>query len=322
MAMRRRHLLASLGTAACSTIVPPIIQAAEATGGKWTKQWIVKYAMSLVEWVKEDFAKRASEVVTTTQKAVPLNYQFKAGELDRKEAREHQQFLDGRLSDRQTDACIAGYLKDLEEVMKVLASAEAGAFSLWKDPAIDAPGQEQVQPMISGKIFGANVEANRLGVILDNSPSMKPYVEKLRAEIGRDFATAHIVEVNGCLLHFMDRVSFPWFYSAPAAGMNPFAPERHCPEIPQKDAHLAWYDWTHDLTGAFLAMVNIMKVDAIYWFCDFDDHLDATAFARIAKPMQESKIKLFAHTVKKGPPNFVIDFIKASGGDFIRKTVR
>ncbi len=318
--MNRRTLIASLTAAAtCARFSASRLLAAEATGGKWTKPWIVKYTMYLVEWSKADLTKRATEVFTVTGNAVPLNFQFKVGDLSRKDARDHAQFLEGRLSDPQTDAYIKGYLEDLEAVRQVVAAAEAAALPLWKD---DKSTPEQQQQVVSGKIFGADIEARRLGVILDNSPSMKPYVEKLRAEISRDFAKAHVVEVDGCLLHSYERDFYPWFYTAPAAGINPFSPERHCPAIPQEDAHNAWSAWTGDVTGAILAMVTLMKVDAIYWFCDFDDHLDQIAFMRVAKPMLENKVKLFAHTVKKAPPNFVLDFVKSSGGQFIRKTVR
>lgn len=49
-----------------------------------------------------------------------------------------------------------------------------------------------------GKIFGDNIKAERLGVIIDNSPSMVPYMEALKREIYRNFDNAKIVQAHGC----------------------------------------------------------------------------------------------------------------------------
>jgi len=49
-----------------------------------------------------------------------------------------------------------------------------------------------------GKILGNNIQAERLGVILDNSPSMQPYLDSLKTEIYKNFDNAKIMYAHGC----------------------------------------------------------------------------------------------------------------------------
>jgi hypothetical protein len=52
----------------------------------------------------------------------------------------------------------------------------------------------------SGKIMGDTINAVKLGVILDVSPSMKPYIPMLQNEIMSNFKSAKILNVVGCSL--------------------------------------------------------------------------------------------------------------------------
>lgn len=52
----------------------------------------------------------------------------------------------------------------------------------------------------SGKIMGDTINATKLGVILDVSPSMKPYIPVLQNEIMSNFKNAKILSVVGCSL--------------------------------------------------------------------------------------------------------------------------
>lgn len=48
------------------------------------------------------------------------------------------------------------------------------------------------------KIFGNKITADKLGVILDVSPSMQPYLTQLKMEIRKNFPNAIIIPVEGC----------------------------------------------------------------------------------------------------------------------------
>jgi hypothetical protein len=150
---------------------------------------------------------------------------------------------------------------------------------------------------------------------------MTPYLEKLRVEIERDFAGCHIVEVDGC--EVWDKGGgYAWFYAAKAAGINPFTPDRHCPGIPQTDAHLYWVDWTRDTLSAFYGMLSFMNVDAIYWFCDFDDTIAEEEIKKIGRIMLDRKVKLFVQTLSKSPPKLVDTLVEQSGGKVSKKRLR
>ena len=246
---------------------------------------------------------------------VPLNFQYFAEPLAGKDKEFHDRFLNWRLSDKDTLDHIAGFLKELEANRAAVAAKEAEAAQKWKS---ELGGDV---PLKDGKIYEEQISSRRLGVILDSSPSMAPYVEKLRVEIGRDFDGCHIVEVDGCEI-WEGGGNVPWFYTAPAAGINPFTADRFCPAVPQTDAHEAWAYYFRDTTSAFTAMLDQMKVDAIYWFCDFDDPIDDFVVQQLSKAMLEKQVKLYAHTLSKSPPNSLTTLIERSGGKLIRKRLR
>lgn len=313
--MNRRNFFHSLPGVLAALWLPKRSASAKEMRGKWTKEWVVKYSMSLIDWTKEDLVKRSSLLKTLAEIDAPLDFKYFHGTLDKKDQAYHDRFLAARLSDKDTEAHIANFLKELEAVRAVVAAKEAEAAPKWKS---DLEGDV---PLKEGKIFESSISSRRLGVILDNSPSMTPYLEKLRLEINRDFSGCHIVEVDGCEM-WQGGGSFPWFHSAPAAGINPFTPERHCPAVPQSEAHIAWVNWTRDTQSAFSAMLTLMKVDATYWFCDFDDEIMDEEIKKIAALIFDNKAKLFVHTLSKSPPKIVATLAERSGGKVIRKRLR
>lgn len=316
--MKRRHFLHSLaGTLAASTFLPQILSAREMRGGKWTKEWIVKYSMSLVDWAKADLKKRAATLKQFADIEAPLDFKFFNGPLDKKDEAFQQKFLSARASDKDTTTHIAGFLKDVETVRVSIAAKENEAIPKWKND------QQGDMPMREGKIFDYSISSRKLGVILDNSDSMRPYLDKLRTEIERDFANCHTVEVDGCELTGEPiEGHVPWFYAAPALGINPFTPDRHCPSIPQTEAHFAWANWTMDAPSAFVAMTSLMGVDAIYWFCDFDDPISDAEVAILGKAILEKKIKLVVHTLNKNPPKSLAALVERTEGKVIKKRLR
>jgi len=148
---------------------------------------------------------------------------------------------------------------------------------------------------------------------------MTPYLEKLRKEIAKDFSDAYIVEVNGCHLNREDGV--PWFYSAPAYGVNPFTPDRHIPKVPMDSPYSHFIGWTRALPSAIDAMVDLMDADAIYWFCDFDDRDSDRVVKRLARKILAKKIKLYTHTVDHRPPALISLLVEKSGGVAIKKRI-
>ncbi len=150
---------------------------------------------------------------------------------------------------------------------------------------------------------------------------MAPYLDAVRKEISRDFSGAYFVEVNGCQ---MERAAAcPWFFAAASQWANPFAPERHIPKVPTvpDEPHSAFIRWTRDAPAALDCMVDLMKSDAIYWFCDFDDQTTDDLIKDFGRKLLAQKTKLFLHTLDKKPPTLLATLAEKSGGAVVRKRI-
>ncbi|NNC89259.1 MAG: hypothetical protein HKN82_12435 [Akkermansiaceae bacterium] len=292
--------------------------AARESYGDWTGESIIKYSMRYITNLKERFAKRAAVLGEVTGRPHDLGYQYFHGELDRKQERHQERFLENRLSERDMEEHIANLLEDLEAVRKELAAAEKKA----REDAPQAAGRKAV-PLKKAEIYGTTVSASRLGVILDNSPSMAPHLEKLRETIGAHYPDAHYREVWGSFITGSSRRRdesgrFRWFYVEPGEGADPLDPEWHCPAVEQRAAHKLQWRMEKDNVSALLALVQLRKADAIYWFCDFDDDEDDEAIKEIARPILDNKVRLYVHTLKRRPPKLLILLIERSGGELVR----
>lgn len=289
------------------------ISAAESTS-RWDDAGIAKYSNKLIDWLKANFAQRASTLATTTGQDFKLEYDYLAPTKEKSRLRIFEKYANADLSKKASDAHLRSCLAELEKIRQALAAAEAKAVGLWKS-------QEENAKLKEGKIYDSTVIASRLTVVLDCSYSMAPYLKAVREEIARDFINASIVEVNGCK---MERVSdCPWFYSAPSIFVNPFTPDRHIPKVPTLDEqpYLAFLRWTLNTPAALECMVDLMKSDAIYWFCDFDDPTDDAIIKNLARKMLAQKTKLYIHTLDKRPPTLLVTLAEKSGGAVVRKRI-
>lgn len=106
-------------------------------------------------------------------------------------------------------------------------------------------------------IGGMSVRGERLGVVLDISGSMEPYLDELRAEIRRQFSSAVFLEVSGCSLR-------PSRFDA-----------QEFREDPPEDAKRG------GVMDAFQELVQLHGVDSIYWFCDLQDARNEKALAEL-----------------------------------------
>ena len=281
----------------------------------WDDESRQDWSYRLIEWLMEDFSQRAKLLEKHGGAVVPLQYDFLDFASDRKKKRTWEEFLQQDLSRREMEALLTGVFRELEEVRVSIAQAEAEAAQTWSPRAgLDDP------EMVQGQIFGEDIDASRLGVILDNSYSMEPYLEQLRAEIRKDFPEAYIVETNGCHMESW-RFMEPWFYCAPLVGKNPFLAERHIPRVPQweDEPYSEYLFWTRNFPSAFRSMAELMHVDTIYWFCDFDDDHDGKTIELMQMLLKKHDITLYAHTLSKSPPRAVKALVEESGGKLIRK---
>lgn len=308
----RRQFLQLGGGAALAALAGPAV-AAEGRG-KWDEQSIAEYTQKLFDWLTANFDQRARTLANETGEDLGLGYDYLAPVKDKARSRVFEKFKEGRLAEGAAEKHIESCLAEFERVRQTLAAAEAKAAEAWKAGENDVAAKE-------GKIYDSTVTAARLTVVLDNSRSMAPYLAKLREEIHRDFTNAYFVEVNGCDMSQM--ANCPWFYSAPSIGTNPFTPDRHIPKVPTlaDRPHSAFIGWTRDAPAALECMFDLMRTDAIYWFCDFDDPTSESVIKNLARKVIEQKAKFYVHTLGKKAPALVATLAEMSGGQVVRKRI-
>lgn len=138
-------------------------------------------------------------------------------------------------------------------------------------PGAQAPPPAPASPVLGGDgtsgprggsdrgkdVGGMMVKGSRLGVVLDVSGSMAPYLDDLRAEIRRQFSSAVFLEVSGCSLR-------PSRFDA-----------QEFREDPPEDAK------RNGVMDAFQELVQHHGVDSIYWFCDLQDPRNDEALAEL-----------------------------------------
>ncbi|MDB4323547.1 DUF3379 domain-containing protein [Akkermansiaceae bacterium] len=198
----------------------------------------------------------------------------------------------------------------------------------------------------TAKVLGEAVIASQIGVILDSSPSMKEYVEKLRTEISEQFRYSYFVEVEECAIdrpqglwsrlgrnikiHPKSSVmvrSAPWFYADPSPHLNPFLPNWHSPKdlsvLKSLDScYVEWPALSRHSNSAFLAMIDLLDVDSIFWFSDFEDDVDEKMNNILVTLMKEKGIRLYLVSVDNKPSKMFRDYAKESGGSYRKERIR
>lgn len=189
--------------------------------------------------------------------------------------------------------------EELEVANEILKSHEKKAFGAWlsnpiydhnqasfqSDTDIDHAAPEVVEAMIAG----SKVKASNLGVILDVSGSMSPYLQKLRAQILEAFPKAHFVEIVGCRL--AGNAFMKDFYSTPGSTKNPFDPG----QFPEKITPLHIQSYIALEVDTLSAMAGLIKgrgVDSIFWFSDLNDGISDEASDITQKLIKDHRIRL------------------------------
>ena len=85
--------------------------------------------------------------------------------------------------------------------------------------------------------------------------------------------------------------------------------------------HPAFIGWTRDASASLLCMVDLMKTDAIYWFCDFDESSNDAVIKEVARKVLAGKTALFIHTLDRKPSKLLATLAEISGGAVVRKRI-
>ena len=316
---RRRFLGMFAGGLAAGTAGLP---AAERYG-IWTPLMRAEIAEEFMVRMQDEFKGRARRLTEMMEQAPEISLPFIASRdsVEPKVMKDWKEFREGQMSDGSTTKWIDKALKELEANRRKLEAAEKPAAAAWTKKYKDNPPEPVIPAELQAFIYEMDVQANQLGVIMDNSSSMTEFLPAVRAEISTRFPAARFMEVNGSYLKTQNPAWGPqgeWYYTVPPEHRNLFEPKWWLKEIPRKDIHYHMIGWQRDTLAAIRAMVVNMDVDAIYWFCDFDDTVEPSAIRALEELLSKNKARLYVHTVKSKPPGSLANVIQKSGGSLTR----
>jgi len=180
---------------------------------------------------------------------------------------------------------------------------------------------------VGGKsLFGTPVQAKKLGVIIDGSGSMKPFIQAVVDEVVKNFKDAEIVIAGGCSLKSQTTIVVPSdkvvgegyiarvAYTALEQAGVPFSvigePEKN--KFATRQANME---------PALRFLSRDKGCDAIYWFADFTDTLEDSVVRKAKSALTSRNTKLYLHDVDAQQvdaiPEVLREIVKTTGGDFI-----
>jgi hypothetical protein len=157
---------------------------------------------------------------------------------------------------------------------------------------------------VSRSLFGTQVVANKLGVVLDVSGSMKNILPEVAREIQKTFPEAVVYFALGCE-----------FRGKPRGGGK--RPKEDllavAKEVGFKNAKVT--DVFHAMDEAIIAVLENGGVDAVWAFADYHDGVNQTPVDAVAAKLSAHKAKLYLHSVDLQPKPAVLELSKKTGGD-------
>lgn len=198
-------------------------------------------------------------------------------------------------------------------------------------------------------IFGKKIQANRLGVILDVSSSAHPYLAGAIEEIQKGFADATLilypgcglVEVKGASGHLvrkystiLDKEVVPRRegnctadFLAGALRIREFGELVKRPAL-RETLYVSWYDDKGaggsseesflkliGQTNAAFGELLKRRVDAIYWFADFEDPVNSELVDKLTKELMMKRVRLYLHNFAgSNIPSILTEMAAKTGG--------
>ena len=179
------------------------------------------------------------------------------------------------------------------------------------------------------KLFGMDLKVKSIGVVLDVSRSMTPQLEKVLNEVNQVAQGSPVILHVGCGIGTVSKrsegrilpVTAPrdgfkefWFLNQDIryrglAATNVTEKIDISGPVPQQAVYdlLATRPKTYfhnhgptPTTGEALRASEFRDVEAVYWFADFQDPIDADAAETIRKTLIRRKQKLYIHAFKEG----------------------
>jgi hypothetical protein len=237
-------------------------------------------------------------------------------------------------------------LMDLPQSKDLLSSAKMGGLGgagggFGKSMGLGAKGGMVFQPL---SMFGREIKAKRLALVLDVSTSMAPYLPQVLAELDKVAKGSIVILFPGCGLEKpspkglegeeLFRTSAPEFEKFwRMGGMEPLADVRKFkfkPDdvIPSESIFRllskrpqTWY--VHGVgvgyTWTALLSEQVRQADALYWFSDFQDRVDFQQILVVKENLLRRKQKLYIQPYMHGSSFDLVksQLVEPTGGDVI-----
>jgi hypothetical protein len=210
----------------------------------------------------------------------------------------------------------------------------------------------EVAKLTVGKIFGTEVAAKKLGVIIDVSGSAHPYLLPVLADVQKNFPDAVIILAMGCGM--VDGAPAPKILDYTTAVPDPVKDSRLKKDGPEYQqwgrTSLAQINWAKTRGSKYERLFDELKargnvyciyggdtgvtqyafkelykhqVDTIYWFADFDDAIQDNAAKKVLSDVKNRSIKVIAQNFS-GDPNkkgmkCAKELTKETGGTLVVK---
>jgi hypothetical protein len=181
-----------------------------------------------------------------------------------------------------------------------------------------------------GPLFGLNIKAKKLAVVLDVSASMMPHLERVVKEVDKVAKGSVVVLYFGCGLEEPKKalvgtkvfrtsaIEFEKFWRMGGATFMETAGYKIKPNdpIPSKDLFLqlsrrpqTYFIHNVGVGYAWLALLSdeVRNADGLYWFSDFQDTVSFKQISIVLENLKRRKQRLYIHSYGKGQ-NF--DLIK------------
>jgi len=210
----------------------------------------------------------------------------------------------------------------------------------------------EVAKLTVGRIFGTEVAAKKLGVIIDVSGSAHAYLLPVLTDVQKNFPDAVIILAMGCGM--VDGAPAPKILDYATAVPDPVKDSRLKKDGPEWQqwgrTSLAQINWAKTRGAKFQRLFDELKargnvyciyggdtgvtqyafkelykdqVDTIYWFADFDDAIQDNAAKKVLADVKSHGIKVIAQNFsgdpKKNGMKFAKELTKETGGTLVVK---
>jgi hypothetical protein len=237
-------------------------------------------------------------------------------------------------------------LLDLPQANNLLTSGKMGGSlgggggGFGKGMGLGAKSGMVFQPL---SMFGREIKAKRLALILDVSSSMAPFLPRVIEEVDKVARGSIVVLYFGCGLDAPPRGGldgeelyrtsggeFERFWRLGGATLAEGRKFKFSPSdsIPSESIYRllsrrpqTWFIHNIGLGYTWLALLSeqVRQADALYWFSDFQDHVDFQQILTVKENLLRRKQKLYIQPYQHGTSFDLVksQLVEPTGGDVI-----